>query len=47
MNVPSHLDPNFALAIARLSQLESWMVHDGVPLDERAADKARTLAERP
>jgi serine/threonine-protein kinase len=39
------LDPNFALALARYSQLESWMVrtHD-VSSDHR--EKARTLAER-
>jgi TolB-like protein/Tfp pilus assembly protein PilF len=39
------LDPNFALAIARYSQLESWMVHDGDRSAERR-NKARTLAER-
>lgn len=39
------LDPNFALALARYSQLESWMLrtHDASP-DHR--EKARTLAER-
>jgi len=39
------LDPNFALALARYSQLESWMVrtHDASS-DHR--EKARTLAER-
>ena len=39
------LDPNFALALARYSQLQSWMVrtHD-VSSDHR--EKARTLAER-
>jgi TolB-like protein/Tfp pilus assembly protein PilF len=39
------LDPNFALAIARYSQLESWMMrtHDASS-DHR--EKARTLAER-
>ena len=39
------LDPNFALALARYSQLESWMVrtHDASS-DHRG--KARTLAER-
>ena len=39
------LDPNFALALARYSQLESWMLrtHDA-PSDHRG--KARTLAER-
>jgi serine/threonine-protein kinase len=39
------LDPNFALAIARYSQLESWMVNDGDRSTERR-DKARSLAER-
>jgi TolB-like protein/Tfp pilus assembly protein PilF len=39
------LDPNFALAIARYSQLESWMVHDGDRSAERR-NKARSLAER-
>ena len=39
------LDPNFALAIARYSQLESWLVHDGDHSPERR-DKARSLAER-
>jgi TolB-like protein/Tfp pilus assembly protein PilF len=39
------LDPNFALALARYSQLESWMVrtHDASS-DHR--EKARSLAER-
>jgi serine/threonine-protein kinase len=39
------LDPNFALALARYSQLESWMVrtHDG---SSEHRDKARSLAER-
>jgi TolB-like protein/Flp pilus assembly protein TadD len=39
------LDPNFALALARYSQLESWMLrtHDASP-EHRA--KARSLAER-
>ena len=39
------LDPNFALALARYSQLESWMLrtHDA-SLDHR--EKARALAER-
>jgi len=39
------LDPNFALALARYSQLESWMIrtHDASS-DHR--EKARTLAER-
>ena len=39
------LDPNFALAIARYSQLESWLVHDGDRSPERR-NKARSLAER-
>ena len=39
------LDPNFALAFARYSQLESWMVHDGDRSPERRS-KARSLAER-
>lgn len=39
------LDPNFALALARYSRLESWMVHDGDRSPERR-NKARTLAER-
>jgi TolB-like protein/Flp pilus assembly protein TadD len=39
------LDPNFALALARYSQLESWMVHDGDRSPERR-NKARSLAER-
>jgi TolB-like protein/Tfp pilus assembly protein PilF len=39
------LDPNFALAIARYSQLESWMLrtHDA---SSEHREKARTLAER-
>jgi TolB-like protein len=39
------LDPNFALALARYSQLESWMLrtHEGTP---EHRDKARSLAER-
>ncbi|MEP6585833.1 MAG: hypothetical protein ABJB70_03815 [Candidatus Udaeobacter sp.] len=39
------LDPNFALALARYSQLESWMVrtHEGT---SEHRDKARSLAER-
>jgi TolB-like protein/Tfp pilus assembly protein PilF len=39
------LDPNFALALARYSQLESWMLrtHEA-PSEHR--EKARTLAER-
>src|SRR5713226_3870453 len=39
------LDPNFALAIARYSQLESWIVHTFDRSAERR-QKARTLAER-
>ena len=39
------LDPKFALALARYSQLESWMVHDGDRSPERR-NKARSLAER-
>jgi serine/threonine-protein kinase len=39
------LDPNFALAIARYSQLESWFLHDIDRTAERR-EKARTLAER-
>src|SRR5881275_2868210 len=39
------LDPNFALAIARYSQLESWIVHTFEPTAERR-QKARALAER-
>jgi TolB-like protein/Tfp pilus assembly protein PilF len=39
------LDPNFALALARYSQLESWMLrtHEGT---SKHRDKARSLAER-
>ena len=39
------LDPNFALAFARYSQLESWMVrtHEGT---SEHREKARSLAER-
>src|SRR3954469_2039794 len=39
------LDPNFALALARFSQLESWMsrTHEGTP-EHRG--RARSLAER-
>src|SRR5947199_793351 len=39
------LDPNFALALARYSQLESWLVrsHEGT---RESRDKARGLAER-
>src|SRR2546423_1942501 len=39
------LDPNFALAIARYSQLESWIVHTFDPTPERR-EKARALAQR-
>jgi TolB-like protein/Tfp pilus assembly protein PilF len=39
------LDPNFALAIARYSQLESWIVHTFDPTPVRR-EKARSLAER-
>ena len=39
------LDPNFALAFARYSQLESWIVHTFERTQERR-DKARSLAER-
>jgi TolB-like protein len=39
------LDPNFALAMARYSQLESWIVHTFDRTAERR-EKARTLAER-
>jgi serine/threonine-protein kinase len=39
------LDPNFALAIARYSQLESWILHTFDPTPARR-EKARTLAER-
>lgn len=39
------LDPNFALAIARYSQLQSWFVNDVERTPERR-EKARTLAER-
>jgi TolB-like protein/cytochrome c-type biogenesis protein CcmH/NrfG len=39
------LDPNFALAYARYSQLESWIVHSFGRTPERR-EKARTLAER-
>jgi TolB-like protein/Tfp pilus assembly protein PilF len=39
------LDPNFALALARYSQLESWILrtHEGTSEDR---EKARSLAER-
>ena len=39
------LDPNFALAFANYSQLESWIVHSYDPTPERRR-KARSLAER-
>jgi len=39
------LDPNFALALARYSQLESWIVHTFDPTRERR-EKARALAEQ-
>jgi len=39
------LDPNFALAIARYSRLESWIVHDRENTPFRR-EKARSLAER-
>jgi len=39
------LDPNFALAFARYSQLVSWIVHSFDASADRRA-KARTLAER-
>src|SRR5215212_4625576 len=39
------LDPNFALAFARYSQLESWIVHTFDGTAERRA-RARALAER-
>lgn len=39
------LDPKFALAYARYSQLESWIVHSYERTPERVA-KARSLAER-
>src|SRR6266516_4269003 len=39
------LDPNFALAVARYSQLESWIVHTFDPTPSRR-EKARALAER-
>jgi TolB-like protein/Flp pilus assembly protein TadD len=38
------LDPEFALALARYSQLESWIVHTFDPTRERR-EKARTFAE--
>src|SRR5881398_1299970 len=39
------LDPNFALAIARYSQLQSWVVHTFERTPERR-EKAQSLAER-
>jgi TolB-like protein/Tfp pilus assembly protein PilF len=39
------LDPKFALAMARYSQLESWILHDRERTVERR-EKARTLSER-
>ena len=39
------LDPNFALASARLSQIESWILHFFDPTPARRA-KARALAEQ-
>ena len=39
------LDPNFALALARYSQLESWIAREIDRAPERR-EKARTLAER-
>src|SRR2546430_15258223 len=39
------LDPNFALALARYSQLESWFLHDIDRTPERR-ERARSLAER-
>jgi TolB-like protein/Tfp pilus assembly protein PilF len=39
------LDPNFALAFARYSQLESWMLRTHEAASEHR-EKARTLAER-
>src|SRR5438128_9929825 len=39
------LDPSFALAFARHSQLESWIVHNFDRTSERR-EKARTFAER-
>src|SRR5256886_2173268 len=39
------LDQNFALAVARYSQLESWIVHTFDPTPSRR-EKARALAER-
>ena len=39
------LDPNFALALARYSQLESWFLHD-IDRTEQRRQNARALAER-
>src|SRR6195256_747273 len=39
------LDPNFALALARYSQLQSWFFHSVEPTRERR-QKARALAEQ-
>jgi TolB-like protein len=39
------LDPNFALAFARYSQLESWIVHSFDPSRQRR-EKARAFAEQ-
>src|SRR5947208_3754872 len=39
------LDPNFALAVARSSLVQSWLVHTYDPTRERR-EKARILAER-
>ncbi len=39
------LDPNFALALARCSQLESWIIHSYDRTPERR-EKARTMAQR-
>src|SRR5256885_4552761 len=39
------LDPNFALAAARLSQLQSWIYHTFEPTTERG-EKSRSLADR-
>jgi TolB-like protein/Tfp pilus assembly protein PilF len=41
----TQLDPNFALAVARSSLLQSWIGHTYDPTRERR-EKARTLAER-
>src|SRR5437773_5641885 len=42
----AQLDPSFALAFARYSQFESWIVHNFDRTSERR-EKARTSAERP